>query len=171
MDASAARDAGRSSASPARYRAKARDCQWALDRDFLSAMAEPERPVLPARRDVRERQRRDAWQKAVCRTVLRVVPVQRVVPLQRVAPLQLSLALLQAQVDGSGLLPGQSLRVQQASRPAATLRVQEPAPWVLLVPRLRALPVQLALPPAQREPRVRSVSLRLAQRWLGVVRQ
>jgi len=163
VDASAARDAGRSSASPARYRAKARDCQWALDRDFLSAMAEPERPVLPARRDVRERQLRDAWQKAVCRTVLRVVPVQRV------APLQLSLALLQ--VDGSELLPGQSLRVQQASRPAATLRVQEPAPWVLLEPRLRPLPVPLALPPAKRELRVRSVSLRLARRWLGVARQ
>ena len=165
MDASAARDAGRSSASPARYRAKARDCQWALDRDSLSAMAEPERPVLLARRDVRERQLRAAWQKAVCRTGLRVVPVQLV------APLQLSRALLRAQVDGSELLPGQSLRVQQASRPAATLRVQEPAPWVILDPRLRALPVQLALPPAQREPRVRSVSLRLAQRWLGVVRQ
>ena len=128
-------------------------------------MAEPKRLVLPARRDVRGQQLRDAWQKAVYRTVLRVVL------LQRVAPLLALLALLQAQVDGSGLLPGQSLRVQQASRPAATLRVQEPAPWVLLDPRLRALPVQLALPPAQREPRVRSVSPRLAQRWLGVVRQ
>jgi len=64
-------------------------------------MAEPERPVLPARRDVRERQRRDAWQKAVCRTVLRVVLVQPV------APLLALLALLQAQVDESELLPGQ----------------------------------------------------------------
>jgi len=128
-------------------------------------MAEPKRLVLPARRDVRGQQLRDAWQKAVYRTVLRVVL------LQRVAPLLALLALLQAQVDESELLPGQSLRVQQASRPAATLRVQEPAPWVLLDPRLRALPVQLALPPAQREPRVRSVSPRLAQRWLGVVRQ
>ena len=127
-------------------------------------MAEPKRLVLPARRDVRGQQLRDAWQKAVYRTVLRVVL------LQRVAPLLALLALLQAQVDESELLPGQSLRVP-ASRQAATLRVQEPAPWVLLDPRLRALPVQLALPPAQREPRVRSVSLRLAQRWLGVVRQ
>ena len=126
-------------------------------------MAEPKRLVLPAHRDVRGQQLRDAWQKAVCRTVLRVVPVQRV------APLQLSLALLQ--VDGSELLPGQSLRVQQASRPAATLRVQEPAPWVLLEPWLRPLPVPLALPPAKRELRVRSVSLRLARRWLGVARQ
>jgi len=134
-----------------------------LDRDFLLAMAEPERLVLPARRGVRAQRPRDAWQKAVCRAVLR-----RVVPVQRVAPLP---ALLQAQADESELLPGQSLRVQQASRPAATLRVQEPAPWVLLEPRLRALPVPLALPPAQREPRVRSVSPRLARRWLGAVRQ
>jgi hypothetical protein len=134
-----------------------------LDRDFLSAMAEPERLVLSARRDVRAQQPRDAWQKAVCRTVLRIV--QRVVPAQELP------TLLQAQVGESELLPGQSLRVQQASRPTATLRVQEPASWVLLQPRLRALPVQLALPAAQREPRVRSVSLRLARRWLGVVRQ
>jgi hypothetical protein len=57
-----------------------------LDRDFLWVMAEPERPVLPARRDVRERRRaqqlRDAWQKAVYRTVLRVAPVQWVALLQ-----------------------------------------------------------------------------------------
>src|SRR6266403_2177825 len=103
-------------------------------------MAEPERLVLPERRDVQAQRPRDAWQKAVYRTVLR-------------------------------LLPGQSLQVQQASRLAATLRVQEPAPWVLLEPRLWALPVQLALPPAQREPQVRSVSLRLARHWLGLVRQ
>jgi hypothetical protein len=90
---------------------------------------------------------------------------------RRVAPLLVLLALLQAQVDESELLPGQSFRVQQASRLAAARRVQEPAPWVLREPRLRALPVPLAWPPAQRELRVRSVSLRLARRWLGVVRQ
>ena len=135
-----------------------------MDRDFLSAMAEPERLVLPERRDVQAQRPRDAWQKAVYRTVLRVVPVQEV------APLHLLLALLPAQADESELLPGQSLQVQQASRLAATLRVQEPAPWVLREPRLRALPVELALLLAQREPRVRSVSLRLARRWLGVVR-
>jgi hypothetical protein len=110
-----------------------------LDRDFLSAMAESERPVLPTRRDVRARRRaqqlRDAWQMAVYRTVLRVVPMQRV------APLQLLLAPLQAQADESELLPEQSLRVQQASRLAATLRVQELAPWVLLE-RRRALPAR-----------------------------
>jgi hypothetical protein len=76
-----------------------------LDRDFLSAMAEPERLVLSARRDVRAQQPRDAWQKAVCRTVLRIVPVQRVVPPQELP------TLLQAQVGESELLPGQSLRV------------------------------------------------------------
>jgi len=130
-----------------------------LDRDFLSATAEPERLVLPARRDVRAQRPRDAWQKAVCRTVLRV------------APLQVLLALLQAQVGESELLPGQWLPVEKVSQPAVPLRVQEPASWVLLEPRLRALPVQLALPPAKRELRVRSVSLRLARRWLGVVRQ
>jgi len=130
-----------------------------LDRDFLSATAEPERLVLPARRDVRAQRPRDAWLKAVCRTVLRV------------APLQVLLALLQAQVGESELLPGQWLPVQKVSRPAVPLRVQEPASWALLEPRLRALPVQLALPPAKRELRVRSVSLRLARRWLGVVRQ
>jgi len=68
-------------------------------------MAEPERLVLSARRDVRAQQPRDAWQKAVCRTVLRIVPVQRVVPPQELP------ALLQAQVRESELLPGQSLRV------------------------------------------------------------
>jgi hypothetical protein len=130
-----------------------------LDRDFLSATAEPERLVLPVRRDVRAQRLRDAWQKAVCRTVLRV------------APLQVLLALLQAQVGESELLPGQWLPVQKVSRPAVPPQVQEPASWVLLGPRLRALPVQLALPPAKRELRVRSVSLRLARRWLGVVRQ
>src|SRR5882672_3341235 len=37
--------------------------------------------------------------------------------------------------------------------------------------RPRALPLRLALPLAQREPPVHSVSPRLARRWLGVVRQ
>jgi hypothetical protein len=81
-----------------------------------------------------------------------------------VAPLKVLLALRQAQLGESELLPGQSLPVQQVSRPAVPLRVQEPTSWVLLEPRLRALPVQLALPPAKRELRVRSVSLRLARR-------
>ena len=130
-----------------------------MDRDFLSATAEPERLVLPECRDVRAQRPRDAWQKAVCRTVLRV------------APLQVMLALQQAQVGESELLPGQWLPVEKVSRPAVPLRVREPASWVLLEPRLRALPVQLALPPVKRGLRVGSVSLRLARCWLGVVRQ
>jgi|SRR6267143_1051354 len=132
-------------------------------------MAVPERLVSPARRDVLERRRarrpRDAWQKAVYLTVLRVVLVQPVATLQEL------LALLQAQSDESELLQEQSLRVQQALRPAAPLQVQEPAPWLLLEQPPRALPVRLVLPLAQLEPREHSVSPRLAQRWLGVVRQ
>src|SRR6266850_1219646 len=102
-------------------------------------MAEPERLVLPARRDVLEQRRarrtRDAWQKAVYLTVPRAVLVQPVAPLSQ----QALLALLQAKADESELL--------------------------------QALPVRLALPLAQREPPAHSVSLRLARRWLGVVRQ
>ena len=79
VDASAARDAGRSRASLDLSQAMAHDCQLAVDRDFLWAVAEPERLVLPGRRDVRARRRaqqlRDAWQKAVCRTALRIVLV------------------------------------------------------------------------------------------------
>jgi hypothetical protein len=89
-------------------------------------MAEPERLVLPARRDVLEQRRarrlRDAWQKAV------YLAVPRVVLVQPVAPLQALLAALRAQADGSELLQAQALRVQQASRPAAPLQVREPAP-------------------------------------------
>ena len=74
--------------------------------------------------------------------VPQVSDVLRVVLMQRVAPLPELLALLQAQADESELLPGQSLRVQQASRLSAPLKVLEPAPWVLLEGRLRALPVR-----------------------------
>src|SRR5882762_6517248 len=119
-------------------------------------MAEPERLVLPARRDVLEQRRarrpRDAWQKAVYLTVPRAVLVQPVAPLSQ----QALLALLQA------------LRVRQAWRLAAPPQVQEPAPWVQVEQRPQALPVRLALPLAQREPPAHSVSPR---RWLGVVRQ
>ena len=134
-------------------------------------MAEPERLVLPARRDVLEQRRarrpRDAWQKAVYLTVPRAVLVQPVAPLSQ----QALLALLQAKADESELLQAQALRVRQAWRLAAPLQVREPAPWVLLEQRPRALPVRLVLPPAQREPPPHSVSPRRARRWLGVVRQ
>jgi len=131
-------------------------------------MAEPERLVLPARRDVLEQRRarrpRDAWQKAVYLTVPRAVLVQPVAPLSQ----QALLALLQAKADESELLQAQALRVQQAWRLAAPPQVQEPAPWVQVEQRPQALPVRLALPLAQREPPAHSVSPR---RWLGVVRQ
>jgi 2-succinyl-5-enolpyruvyl-6-hydroxy-3-cyclohexene-1-carboxylate synthase len=120
-------------------------------------MAEPERrvlpgrPVLPARRrDVLESCRaprlRDAWQKAAYRMAPQVSEVLRVELMQRVAPLQSVLAIQQARADESELLQGQSLRVRQASRLAAPLQVQEPATWVLLEQRPRALPVRLVLP-------------------------
>lgn len=72
-----------------------RDCPSAWDRDFLSALAEPERLALLARRDVRTRRPRDAWQRAVPQ------PVQWVVKVQRVAPLRALLVILQAQADES----------------------------------------------------------------------
>ena len=120
-------------------------------------MAEPERRVLPGRpvlaarrRDVLESCRaprlRDAWQKAAYRMAPQASEVLRVELMQRVAPLQSVLAIQQAQADESELLQGQSLRVRQASRLAAPLQVQEPAPWVLLEQRPRALPVRLVLP-------------------------
>ena len=65
-------------------------------------MAEPERLVLPARRDVLEQRRvrrpRDARQKAV------YLAVPRVVLAQPVAQQQALLALLQAKADESELL-------------------------------------------------------------------
>jgi hypothetical protein len=102
------------------------------------------------RRDVLESCRaprlRDAWQKAAYRMAPQVSEVLRVELMQRVAPLQSVLAIQQARADESELLQGQSLRVRQASRLAAPLQVQEPAPWVLLEQRPRALPVRLVLP-------------------------
>ncbi len=120
-------------------------------------MTEPERRVLPGRpvlaarcRDVLESCRaprlRDAWQKAAYRMAPQASEVLRVELMQRVAPLQPVLAIQQARADESELLQGQSLRVRQASRLAAPLQVQEPAPWVLLEQRPRALPVRLVLP-------------------------
>src|SRR5260370_27830812 len=118
-------------------------------------MAEPERLVSLARRDVREWHRaqrpRDAWLKAVYRMVPQVSDVLRVVRMQRVAPLQELSAVLQAQADESELLQGQSLRVRQASQPAAALQGQEAAPWVPLGPRAPAPPGRLAFAPAQPE--------------------
>src|SRR5258706_1715878 len=108
-------------------------------------MAEPERLVLPARREVLEQRRarrpRDAWQKAVYLTVPRAVLVQPVAPLSQ----QALLALLQAKADESELLQAQALRVRQAWRLAAPPQVPEPAPWVQVEQRPHALPVRFAL--------------------------
>jgi hypothetical protein len=55
-DASAALDAGRSAAILGTRREEVRDCPWALDRDFLTAMAVTERLFLLERLgDARER--------------------------------------------------------------------------------------------------------------------
>jgi len=135
----------------ARYPATAHDSRRAADRDFLSALAEPERLFSPAPRHVRECYRaqrpRDAWRKAVHQTVLWVVQARRVV-------------LLQA--DEWQLLQALAWRVQQALRPAAPRQVQDQAPWM----PPGALPARLALLLAQREPQARSVSLRLVPRSL-----
>jgi hypothetical protein len=140
-----------------------------VDRDFLSAMAELERLILPAPRHVRKRHRvqrqQDAWQKAVSQSVLRAAL------LQRVAPLQVLLARLQAQTDESELLQAQPLRVRLASRLEAPLQVHEPATCVALEQRSRVLPARSALSPAQRKPQVHSVSRRLASRSLAEARQ
>ncbi len=136
-------------------------------------MAEPERLVLPARRDVRERPR-VAWRKAVSQPVPRVVQVLRVAQAHRVVRLQVQLALLYGAADESELLQGQSLlRVQQVSRPAAPLQVQvqEPVPWVPPEQPPQALPVRLVLPLAQQEPQAHSVSRRLVPRSLVEVPQ
>jgi hypothetical protein len=81
-----------------------------LDRDFLSAMAEPERLVLPTHPDVREwhrcQRRRDAWRKVVSQ------PAQWVSAVQTVAPPQELPTILLAQTDESELLQAQSLPVQ-----------------------------------------------------------
>ena len=88
-------------------------------------MAEPERLLWLAHRDVRQSRRvrglRDAWQKAACRGTLQVSEVLRAV---RVLSLKALPALLQAQPDESA-----SLWVQQASQLDAPPQVQEPALW------------------------------------------
>lgn len=73
-------------ASLATYPAKARDSRWAADRDFLSALTEPERlfssPPRHAQEWYRAQRPLDALRKAVYQTLLRVVQARRVVLLQ-----------------------------------------------------------------------------------------
>jgi hypothetical protein len=67
--ASAAQAAGRSVAIPDLHPGAVHDCQLASDRDFLTAMAVMERPVLLALRGVRVQQPQDGLQKAAYRPV------------------------------------------------------------------------------------------------------
>ena len=72
-------------------------------------MAEPERLILPERRDALNsclaQRPRDAWRKARYRLA------RRAVLLQQVAPLRALPAHLQAHADESALLQAQCLRV------------------------------------------------------------
>ena len=129
-------------------------------------MAEPAPLLSLAHQYVPERRQvpppQDDWPKAVYRTELLVARVQKAVPLQA------SLAL-QPEPDDEWESPqAQTLRVRQASQPAAPPLVQEPVPWEQ---PLSALLVHSALPQAQREPQARSVSQRSAQRSLEEARQ
>ena len=142
-DGSAALAAGRSYAFLERRQEEVRDSPWALDRDFQSAMAVPERLLWLARRDVREQRRvqklRDAWQTAACRMALQVSEVLLAV---RVLSLKALSALRLAQVDESESLPARSLQAQHASRLDGPPLVREPAPWAPLEQRPRALPAR-----------------------------
>jgi hypothetical protein len=134
VDAWAALDAGRSNAFLERRQEAVRDSPWASDRDFHSAMAEPERLLWLARRDVRQSRQvqrlRDAWQKAACRMAPQVWAVLWAV---RVLSLKAPPTLLRAQPDESASLPVRWWsQVQRASRRKVPPRRLEPAPWAQL---------------------------------------
>ena len=166
--ASAARGVVRWDAILDLRRGVVRDCQLAptaLARDFPWAMAEP--PRLPslaqryARKPRQAQQPQDDWQKAVYWKMLLAAWVQTT------APLRVLLALPPAPDDELESPQARSLRVQQASQPEAPLQAQES---VACAPLEQGPLVQLArsaLPRAQREPQVRSVSPRLARRSLA----
>jgi hypothetical protein len=91
-----------------------RDFQWEAGRDFPSATAEPERPVLPEHRDAPE-SRQAQWLpderlKAVYRLALLAVQAQQVGPQRARAQ-----APPLARADESELLQAQPLQVRQAS--------------------------------------------------------
>jgi hypothetical protein len=158
-DASAALAAGRSYACLERRQEEVRDSPWALDRDFQSAMAVPERLLWLARRDVREQRRvqklRDAWQTVACRLALQASEVLLAVQIPRVAAPEVLLMLPQA-VELE-LLLALSLRAHQASQLEARPRVQELASWPPLEQPPQALLARSALPPARQEPQAHSV--------------
>ncbi len=106
-------------------------------------MAEPERLLWLARRDVRQspqvRRLRDAWQKAARRMARPVSEVPRAV---RVLSLKAPPSLPRAQAAESASLPVRWWsQVQRASRRKAPPRKQEPAPWAQLE-RPQALPAR-----------------------------
>src|SRR6266480_916416 len=124
-------------------------------------MAEPDRLVSQARRHVRVRRLRDAWQKVVWRAGRQVVLVQRVV-------LPALLASPRALRDEWDRPQARSLwPAQLAWQAAEPRRAQEPEPWRPLVQPPRVCPVRWVSPQAQRERQARSVSPRLALRSLA----
>jgi hypothetical protein len=160
VDVSADRDAVRWGATLGLHLEAVRDClsaPMALARDSPSAMAVA-RLLSLAHRYVREPrqalQLQGERQKTVYQTWLLGARGQTAVQ-QRVLP-----AFQLVQDDAWASQQAQSLRVQQASQPAAPPPVQGPVPWA----RPSVLLARLALPQAQREPRV--VSPPLAQRSL-----
>jgi len=132
------------------------DSRWALDRDFLTAMAVTERLFLLARQgDVRERnpalKPRVALRKVAHHLVQPVAWALWVEWVQLAASLQTPEVVPQALADESqsvaalreSSLQAQSSPVQQALRMAAPLQLAEPESSVQLP---LAPPVQLALP-------------------------
>src|SRR6267378_900112 len=136
-------------------------------------MAEPERLVLPARRDVLEQRRarrpRDAWQKAVYLTVPRAVLVQPVAPLSQQAPwvqveqrpqalpVRLALPLAQREPPAHSVSPRRWLGVVRQAQQASSARPSQPRPWLLF-------PLWLPLPLALRLRRLPEGSCALSQR-------
>ena len=128
-------------------------------------MAEPDRLVSQARRHVRVRRLRDAWQKVVSRAGRQVVLVQRVV-------LAALLASPRALRDEWDWLPARSSGPAQPASPAAEpRRAQKPEPSMPLVQPPKVCPVRWASPLAQQERQARSVSPRLALRSLAELPQ
>ena len=126
-------------------------------------MAEPDRLVSQARRHVRVRRLRDAWQKVVSRAGRQVVLVQRVV-------LAALLASPRARRDEWDWPQARSSwPAQLAWQAAEPRRAQEP--WRPLVQPPRVCPLRWVSPLAQQERPARSVSPRLALRSLAELPQ
>ena len=141
-DASAALDAGRWAAILGKRREEVRDCPWALDRDFLTAMAVTERLFLLERpADARERnpalKPRVALRKVAHHLVPQALSALRGEWVQPAALLQALKAQRQAwtgesesgQAQQGQRLQAQSPQVQKALRPEVQPQLaQRPAP-------------------------------------------